>query len=114
MSEISPLSPEARAHLPAAKHPDESEAKWFARLGRPRQVIEVVKRVGVGVYSDGFIHAGNFAYLSLVSLFAFCIVAAAIAGAFGQTESGLALIAAFFKTVPQSVSVPCTNRSKPP
>ena len=104
MSEISPLSPEARAHLPAAKHPDESEAKWFARLGRPRQVIEVVKRVGVGVYSDGFIHAGNFAYLSLVSLFAFCIVAAAIAGAFGQTESGLALNAAFFKTVPPSVA----------
>jgi hypothetical protein len=82
VSEISPLSPEARAHLPAAKHADESEAKWFARLGRPRQVIEVVKRVGVGVYSDGFTHAGNFAYLSLVSLFAFCIVAAAIAGAF--------------------------------
>lgn len=104
MSEISPLSPEARAHLPATTHANESEAKWFARLGLPGQVIEVVKRVGVGVYSDGFIHAGNFAYLSLVSLFAFCVVAAAIAGAFGQTESGLALIEAFFRTVPPSVA----------
>lgn len=104
MSEISPLSPEARAHLPAATHADESEAKWFARLGLPRQVIEVAKRVCVGVYSDGFIHAGNFAYLSLVSLFAFCVVAAAIASALGQTESGLALIEAFFKTVPPSVA----------
>ncbi|MFN3451191.1 MAG: hypothetical protein ACK4ZE_03465 [Sphingorhabdus sp.] len=92
MSEISPLSPEARAHLPATAHANESEAKWFARLGLTGQVMEVTKRVAVGVYSDGFIHAGNFAYLSLVSLFAFCVVAAAIAGAFGQTESGLALI----------------------
>lgn len=104
MSEISPLSPEARAQLPATKLAHESEAKWFARLGLPGQVIEVIKRVSVGVYSDGFIHAGNFAYLSLVSLFAFCVVAAAIAGAFGQTESGLALIEAFFRTVPPSVT----------
>ncbi len=104
MSEISPLSPEARAHLPAAVYADESEAKWFARLGLTGQVMEVSKRVAVGVYSDGFIHAGNFAYMSLVSLFAFCVVAAAIAGAFGQTESGLALIEAFFVTVPPSVA----------
>ncbi|MBL0923585.1 MAG: YihY/virulence factor BrkB family protein [Sphingomonadaceae bacterium] len=68
------------------------------------QMIEVAKRVGVGVYSDGFIHAGNFAYLSLVSLFAFCVVAAAIAGFFGQTASGLALIEAFFATVPPGVA----------
>ena len=105
VSEISPLSPEARAHFPATSHADESEAKWFARLGLTGQVVEVTKRVVVGVYSDGFIHAGNFAYLSLVSLFAFCIVAAAIAGALGQTESGLALIEAFFTTVPPSVAV---------
>lgn len=104
MSEISPLSPEARAHLPATEGAHESEAKWFARLGLTGQVMEVTKRVAVGVYSDGFIHAGNFAYLSLVSLFAFCVVAAAIAGAFGQTESGLALIEAFLMTVPPSVA----------
>ncbi len=103
VSEISPLSPEARAHLPATAHADESEATWFAHLGLTGQVVEVTKRVAVGVYSDGFIHAGNFAYLSLVSLFAFCVVAAAIAGAVGQTESGLALIEAFFVTVPPSV-----------
>lgn len=57
----------------------------------------------VGVYSEGFVHAGNFAYLSLVTLFAFCVVAAAIAGSFGQTQSGLALIDAFFRTVPDGV-----------
>lgn len=102
MSEHSPLSPEARAHS-AGTH-GESEARWFSHLDTPHQLWEVLKRVVVGVYSEGFVHAGNFAYLSLVALFSFCIVAAAIAGALGQTESGIALIEAFFQTVPPGVA----------
>jgi membrane protein len=101
VSEHSPLSPEARAHdtVPHA----ETEAEWFHHLDPYHQAKEVVRRVVVGVYSEGFVHAGNFAYLSLVALFAFCIVAAAIAGSLGQTQSGLALIDAFFETVPAGV-----------
>ncbi|MBK8374025.1 MAG: YihY/virulence factor BrkB family protein [Sphingomonadales bacterium] len=102
MSEHSPLSPEARAH-DAVPH-QTSEAEWFHDLGHWKQSLEILKRVGFGVYSEGFVHAGNFAYLSLVALFAFCIVAAAIAGGFGQTESGLALIDAFFATVPKGAA----------
>ncbi|MEP7350671.1 MAG: YihY/virulence factor BrkB family protein [Sphingorhabdus sp.] len=104
MSEHSPLSPEARAHQPIANATEESEASWFAHLDKFHQSFEVIRRVLVGVYSEGFVHAGNFAYLSLVVLFSFCIVAAAIAGAFGQTQSGLALIDAFFQTVPPGVA----------
>lgn len=104
MSEHSPLSPEARAVLPVVEEADVSEASWFEHLGKFHQSWEVVKRMSVGVYSEGFVHAGNFAYLSLVVLFSFCIVAAAIAGAFGQTQSGLALINAFFQTVPPGVA----------
>jgi membrane protein len=101
VSEHSPLSPEARAHdvRPHAT----SEDEWFHELDPYHQAKEVVRRVAVGVYNDGFVHAGNFAYLSLVALFAFCIVAAAIAGSLGQTASGLALIDAFFETVPKGV-----------
>jgi membrane protein len=101
VSEQSPLSPEARAHDPRPH--SESENEWFHHLGPFSQIREVVRRAVVGVYSDGFVHAGNFAYLSIVALFAFCIVAAAIAGSLGQTASGLALIDAFFETVPNSV-----------
>lgn len=104
MSEHSPLSPEARAHKPIAKATAESEASWFSHLDTPHKIFEVFKRVVVGVYSEGFVHAGNFAYLSLVALFSFCIVAAAIAGAFGQTQSGLALLESFFRTVPPGVA----------
>lgn len=101
MSEHSPLSPEARAQN--AELHVESEAEWFGDLNIVRQTREVLRRVAVGVYTDGFVHAGNFAYLSLVTLFAFCVVAAAIAGGLGQTQDGLRLINTFFATVPVGV-----------
>lgn len=104
VSEQSPLSPEARAQTPLAEPTEQSEAAWFHNLNAPQQLWEVTRRVGVGVYSEGFVHAGNFAYMSMVALFAFCIVAAAIAGAVGQTASGLSLIEAFFSTVPPGVA----------
>jgi membrane protein len=102
VSEHSPLSPEARAQDGDAH--GQAEAEWFGHLGAFRQTREIGRRVLVGVYSEGFVHAGNFAYLSLVSLFAFCIVAAAIAGGVGQTESGVKLIEAFFATVPKGAA----------
>lgn len=63
-----------------------------------------MKRVAVGTYSDGFIHAGNLAYLSLMTLFPFFIVAAAVASIFGRTEDGLAAVNAFLTTVPRGVA----------
>ena len=78
MQDHSPLSPEERrkrsASLSAAFGRDVAEKL------RPReQPWEVVKRVAVGVYNDGFIHAGNLAYLALLALFPFFILAAALA-----------------------------------
>src|SRR3546814_9595038 len=54
--------------------------------------------------SDGFIHAGNIAYLSLLTLFPFFIVAAAVAQLFGQTGEGMHTVEAFLRTVPPSVA----------
>jgi membrane protein len=65
---------------------------------------EVIKRVVVGVYNDGFVHAGNLAYLSLLTLFPFFIVAAAVARLFGQTGEGLHAVEAFLRTVPPGVA----------
>ena len=67
-------------------------------------VREVIKRVVVGVFSDGFIHAGNLAYLSLLTLFPFFIVAAAIARIFGETDEGHRTVEAFLRTVPPGVA----------
>ena len=102
MQDISPESPEARR---------KRLAKTRARLGSMRSKMkpgqypfEVVKRVVVGVYNDGFIHAGNLAYLALMSLFPFVIVAAAVARLFGQTEEGLAAVNGILQTMPPDVA----------
>src|SRR5688572_15378276 len=102
MQEISPESPEARRRR---------LARTRARLGNMRAKMkpgqypfEVIKRVAVGVYNDGFIHAGNLAYLALMSLFPFVIVAAAVARIFGQTEEGLAAVNGILQTMPPDVA----------
>lgn len=63
-----------------------------------------MKRVAVGVYSDGFIHAGNLAYLALLSIFPFVIVTAAVARLFGQTEESLAAVNGLLETMPRNVA----------
>ena len=85
MRDISPESPEARrkrlASMRAAFGTEVEE-----KLKPSMTAWEVVKRVAVGVYNDGFIHAGNLAYLSIVALFPFFIVAAAVAHLLGQGQ----------------------------
>lgn len=102
MRDISPESPEARR---------KRLAKAKARFGNIRENFrkrtrtwEVIKRVAIGVYSDGFIHAGNLAYLALLSIFPFVIVAAAIARLFGGTEEGMAAVNGLLQTMPPDVA----------
>jgi len=69
-----------------------------------RRAFMVLERTAVGVYYDGFTFAGNFAYLSLLAVFSFFIVAAAVVGGFGQTAVGIEIVEAFLVTVPPSVA----------
>jgi membrane protein len=103
MKDLSPQSPEARrkrlARITAAFGRDVAE-----RLKPGTQPFEVVKRVAVGVYNDGFIHAGNLAFLALMALFPFFIVAAAVAQLIGQTESGALTVGTVLSQVPPEVA----------
>ncbi|HEY5710904.1 MAG TPA: YihY/virulence factor BrkB family protein [Allosphingosinicella sp.] len=101
MREISPESPEARRKRLAKAKAHFGTVKEQIRTGSPFQVI---KRVAIGVYSDGFIHAGNLAYLALLSIFPFVIVAAAVARVFGQTEAGMDAVNALLQTMPPNVA----------
>jgi membrane protein len=65
---------------------------------------EVVKRVAVGVYTDGFIHAGNLAYLSIVALFPFFIVAAAVAHLLGQSQDAMLTVTNVLRRLPPDVA----------
>ncbi|WP_310220969.1 YihY/virulence factor BrkB family protein [Sphingobium xenophagum] len=98
----SPYTPESRRYTASR-----TRAHFHRQLKRMRpgsQPFEVMKRVAVGTYSDGFIHAGNLAYLSLMTLFPFFIVAAAVFSIFGRTQDGLAAVNAFLTTVPPGVA----------
>jgi membrane protein len=65
---------------------------------------EVVKRVAIGVYNDGFIHAGNLAYLSIVALFPFIIVAAAVAHLLGQGQDAMLTVTNILRRLPPAVA----------
>jgi len=98
--EVSPQSPEERL---------KREARAQARGAKPErrrdrsQTWLVVKRVAVGVYNDGFIHAGNLAYLALLSLFPFVIVTAAVARLAGPGAAGMSAVDAILETMPTDV-----------
>jgi len=70
-------SPEARRKR-ALQHRIEAYVSARARL------FAVVKRVWTGAYYDGFIHAGNLAYMALLALFPFFIVITAVVSAIGE------------------------------
>jgi membrane protein len=103
MRDHSPLSPEERRKRLAtmrAAFGTEVEEKLKPRL----TAWEVVKRVAIGVYNDGFIHAGNLAYLSIVALFPFFIVAAAVAHLFGQTQDAMLTVTNVLRRLPPDVA----------
>lgn len=96
---ISPESPEARARGAGTTAQEE-----LSSLSLLQRVWVVVKRVAIGTYTDGFTYAGNLAYLSLVTLFPFFIVAAAVAQLFGRSAEGIRTLEAFLQTVPPDVA----------
>jgi membrane protein len=103
MRDHSPQSPEARRKRLAsmrAAFGTEVEEKL-----KPRTTPwEIVKRIAIGVYNDGFIHAGNLAYLSLLALFPFFILAAAVAQLLGQTQDAQLTVYNILRQLPPDVA----------
>lgn len=75
-----------------------------ADLGLAPRIRAVAGRVIAGVWNDGFIHAGNLAYMAVVALFPFFITAAAIFSALGERGDRAAMINAFLLAVPPAVA----------
>jgi len=97
----SPETPEARRRHPGA-HPH-VEGLW-GLIGPGSKPFEVIHRVAIGVYSDGFIHAGNFAYLTLQTVFPFFIVMAAITQLIGRPDENLKAIQSMLVALPPGVA----------
>jgi membrane protein len=98
----SPVSPAERdKHL--AQGDRTTIAHRLDRLPFVGRGVEVLRRVVIGVFNDGFIHAGNLAYLTLLTLFPFFIVTAALASLIGRSDDTLHAVNSVFVTLPGSV-----------
>ncbi|GGC29186.1 hypothetical protein GCM10011371_15880 [Novosphingobium marinum] len=98
-------SPEAR-RVEAIGRSKGRRRRIRERIGSDRisRILKVARRVWTGAYYDGFIHAGNLAYMAILALFPFFIVAAAIASAIGDSGQREASIDAFLTAVPPMVA----------
>ena len=103
MQDLHPLSPEDRRKRAAA-----DTAAYgphvVEKLDCPPTPWEITKRIAIGVYNDGFIHAGNLAFLSILALFPFFILATAIAQLLGQSADGAKTVAAVLAKLPPQVA----------
>lgn len=97
--EIHSLSPEQRR-----KEARNLRGRIEERVGPGTRVWEVTQRTLVGTYNDGFIHAGNLAYLSMLAIFPFFILGAAIFSAFGEEAERAATINAVLTALPPVVA----------
>ena len=69
-----------------------------------RHAVQVIRRVAVGTFNDGFIHAGNLAYLSMLAIFPFFILGAALFDLIGGRDNAEALILVVARALPDSVA----------
>ncbi|ANK12288.1 YihY/virulence factor BrkB family protein [Erythrobacter neustonensis] len=74
----------------------------LARL--PARTWPVTRKVLIDTFNDGFIHAGNLAYLSMLAIFPFFILGAALFDLIGGRENAEALIFNVARAMPSSVA----------
>jgi membrane protein len=96
------LSPEARRRR-AQSVRGRIEREILRKAGPGTKAFMIAKRIWAGVYHDGFVHAGNFAYMALLSLFPFFIAATAIVSIMGEQSQREELIDAILNALPRSV-----------
>ena len=115
--EIRFLSPEARRRerdaliAQAQIHGDAQAAaevvSWRERciqaMSPGSRAFEVARRTLTGTYNDGFIHAGNLAYLSMLSIFPFFILAGALFQLVGELEERRMIIETVVRAMPPTV-----------
>jgi membrane protein len=100
--EIHSLSPEERRR-DALDHRAGFRSRVLSEVGPGTRAFEIAKRVLVGAYNDGFIHAGNLAYMAIIAIFPFFIMGAAIFSVIGEESERAATINAILFALPPIV-----------
>jgi len=65
---------------------------------------EIICRVAVGTWNDGFIHAGNLAYMAILAIFPFFILGAAIFALLGGNQNPVEMVAMINSALPPVVA----------
>lgn len=95
------LSPEAR-RKEALRHKAGLSAQVAYHVGPGSRAFDVAKRVLIGAWNDGFIHAGNLAYMTILAIFPFFITGAALFSLIGEeAERNAAINAVLFALPPE-------------
>ena len=81
------------------------EESWLTRLARRKPLTTgILRRAFTRTIKDGYIHAGNIAYLSLVTLLPLIILITAVTVAFGQTDAGQYAIHGLLRALPSNIA----------
>lgn len=96
--EVESLSPEARRQQALTLR-----GRVVSQIGPGTKAWQVMKRTAIGTFNDGFIHAGNLAYLALISIFPFFILGAAIFSLVGEESERAATVNAVLFALPPMV-----------
>ena len=96
------LSPEER-RKDALHHRPGFRSRLLSEVGPGTKAFEIAKRVLIGAYNDGFIHAGNLAYMAILAIFPFFILGAALFSIIGEEGERAATINAILYALPPLV-----------
>ena len=99
---VEDLSPEGRRKA-ALRHMAGLEKEVTRAVGPGSRIRCVLQRVFTGTYNDGFIHAGNLAYMTVLAIFPFFITGAAIFSVIGEQSQRAASINAILFALPPVV-----------
>lgn len=95
---IHSLSPEQRR-----REARQLRGRIGRHVGPGTRAWDVTKRVLIGAYNDGFIHAGNLAYMSVLAIFPFFITGAAAFAFIGEEAERAAIIDTILFALPPVV-----------
>jgi len=99
---VEDLTPEGRRRA-ALRHMAGFEEKVSEAVAPGTRFRSVLKRIFIGTYNDGFIHAGNLAYMSVLAIFPFFITGAALFSLIGEQSQQAASINAILYALPPVV-----------
>lgn len=97
------LSPEARRKRALRWRAGLEEAVAPRGLIFGSRPVRVIARVANGTWQDGFIHAGNLAYMAILALFPFFVTVAAIFALIGESSQRSASVGTFMLALPPLV-----------